>query len=134
MLPDFYKLMYRTHTSQDGIIANGNMTCNLGIITHDAIIANNTIMRQVAIGHDQAVFANSCFPAVFCTTVNGYKFPDRCIVANYHNGIFIFKFRSWGMAAITAPGKMRQFFPILAPSIMVTLLPIQVPSPISTFW
>ena len=39
-----------------------------------------------------------------------------------------------GMAAITAPGKMRQLLPIRAPSIMVTLLPIQVPSPISTFW
>ena len=41
--------------------------------------------------------------------------------------------RSWGMAEITAPGNILQFFPIRAPSIMVTLGPIQVPSPISTF-
>ena len=37
------------------------------------------------------------------------------------------------MAEITAPGNILQFFPIRAPSIMVTLGPIQVPSPISTF-
>ena len=41
-------------------------------------------------------------------------------------------FKSCGTAAITAPGKILQFFPILAPSIMVTLDPIQVPSPITT--
>src|SRR5476651_1115414 len=36
------------------------------------------------------------------------------------------------MAEITAPGKIRQFLPMRAPSIMVTLDPIHVPSPIST--
>src|SRR5690606_33472294 len=41
-------------------------------------------------------------------------------------------FRSWGMADITAPGNILQFFPIFAPGYMVTLEPIQVPSPIST--
>ena len=41
-------------------------------------------------------------------------------------------FRSWGIADITAPGKIVQFLPILAPSIMVTLEPIHVPSPIKT--
>src|SRR5258708_5819812 len=41
-------------------------------------------------------------------------------------------FRSWGGADITAPGKIRQFFPIRAPSIIVALEPIHVPSPIST--
>ena len=33
---------------------------------------------------------------------------------------------------MTAPGNILQFFPILAPSIMVTCDPIHVPSPIST--
>jgi hypothetical protein len=41
-------------------------------------------------------------------------------------------FKSCGIAEITVPGKILQFLPILAPSIMVTLGPIQVPSPIST--
>ena len=40
--------------------------------------------------------------------------------------------RSCETAEITAPGKILQFFPILAPSIITTLAPIQVPSPIST--
>jgi hypothetical protein len=33
---------------------------------------------------------------------------------------------------MTDPGKILQFFPILAPSIMVTLDPIHEPSPITT--
>src|SRR3569833_257260 len=41
-------------------------------------------------------------------------------------------FRSCGGADITAPGKIRQFLPIRAPSIMVLFEPTQVPSPIST--
>src|ERR1700733_630181 len=41
-------------------------------------------------------------------------------------------FRSWGGADTTAPGKIRQFLPIRAPSIMVLFEPIQVPSPTST--
>ena len=41
-------------------------------------------------------------------------------------------FKSWGIADMTVPGKILQFLPILAPSMMVTLEPIQVPSPIST--
>src|SRR5665213_822798 len=40
--------------------------------------------------------------------------------------------RSCGGAEITAPGKIRQFFPIRAPSIIVLFEPIQVPSPTST--
>ena len=41
-------------------------------------------------------------------------------------------FKSCGIAEITDPGKILQFFPILAPLNMVTFGPIQVPSPIST--
>ena len=41
-------------------------------------------------------------------------------------------FRSCGTAEITAPGNMLQFFPIRAPSMIVTLEPIQVPSPMTT--
>src|SRR5438477_386293 len=41
-------------------------------------------------------------------------------------------FKSCGIADITAPGNIRQFLPMRAPSIMLTLDPIQEPSPIST--
>jgi len=41
-------------------------------------------------------------------------------------------FISWGGAETTAPGNIRQFLPIRAPSMMVTFEPIQVPSPITT--
>src|SRR5271165_4031994 len=41
-------------------------------------------------------------------------------------------FKSCGGAEITAPGKMRQFLPMRAPSMIVLLEPIQVPSPTST--
>src|SRR6056297_3802748 len=41
-------------------------------------------------------------------------------------------FKSCGMAEITAPGNMRQFLPIRAPSRMVALAMTVVPSPIST--
>ncbi len=41
--------------------------------------------------------------------------------------------RSCGIPDTTADGNILQFFPILAPFIIVALGPIQVPSPITTF-
>ena len=58
MLANFYKLVYGTHTGQDGIITNGYVAGHLGIIAHDTIIANNTIMRKMAVGHDQAILSD----------------------------------------------------------------------------
>ena len=110
------------------------MTCHLCIVAHDAVIADNAIMRKMTIGHDQAVIPDLGFPAVLGAPVNRYKFPDGGIVSNFYMCIFSFIFQILGNSSNNSAGKNAAVIADLAPSMMVTLLPIQVPSPISTFW
>src|SRR5438034_9206805 len=58
MLANVDKLMDRTHSAEDSPITNSNMTGDLCVIAHDAVITYNAIMRQVAVSHEQAIFSN----------------------------------------------------------------------------
>lgn len=61
MSPDLYKLVYRTHSADNGPVANGHVTGYLGIIAGNTIIANKTVVGKVTISHDQAILANHGF-------------------------------------------------------------------------
>src|SRR6185503_18655617 len=86
------------------------MTCHLCVITHDAVIANNTIMSKMAISHDQAIAADHRFFPVNCTTINGYKLTDNCIVANNHLGIFALELQVLWNGSDNSPGKNAAVF------------------------
>ena len=49
------ELLYGGKAREYNIIANGNVACQRRIIGKDAIVADHTIMRDMGIGHDQAV-------------------------------------------------------------------------------
>src|SRR5690348_10548146 len=88
MLADLDKLVHRAHTTQYSPVANGHVTCHLRIVTCNAIITHKTIMRKVAIRHDQAIFSDHGFVTVLCTTVDRYEFTDGRIVANKYVRVF----------------------------------------------
>src|SRR5581483_5801113 len=93
MLPHFYKLVNSAHTTQNGPVAQNNVTGYLRVVAEDNIVANDTIVCNVAVSHDHAVFTNLGFPPVFGTAVNGYKLTYGGIIAYFDDGIFAFEFK-----------------------------------------
>ena len=87
MLTNFYKLVNGAHTTDNSPVANRYMPCHLRIITGNTIITHQTIMRKMAIRHDQAVFANHRFITILRTTVYCNKFTDGCTITYIYIGI-----------------------------------------------
>jgi hypothetical protein len=93
VLPNLYKLVHGTHTTQDSPIAQFYVTGNLGIIAHDTVTANQAIVCQVTVSHDQAIVAHFGLATVFGTTVNSHKFADGGIVTYFDKRFFSFKLK-----------------------------------------
>jgi len=72
------------------------MACYLGVITHDAVVANDTIMSKMAISHNKAIAADNSFFPVNSTTIDSHKLPYRCIVANDDLGILALELQVLG--------------------------------------
>ena len=85
--------MNGTHTGQDGPFANDHMSGYLGIIAHDHIITNNTVVGKMGVCHDQAIFSNGGLFPVGRTTVHRNKFTDGGIIANHNRRIFAMEFQ-----------------------------------------
>jgi len=81
------------HAGQDSPVAYGNVARYLGVVADDAIVANKTIVCQVAVRHDKAVLTNPGRPPVLASAVDGNKFPDGGIVADFDRGLFAFVFQ-----------------------------------------
>jgi hypothetical protein len=96
MLTNVYKLVNGAHTCQDREIAEGNMPGHLGIVAHDAVVADNAIMGNMTVSHDEAVVANLSGPFILAATVDGYKLTDGGIVADLYGSIFSFVFQVLG--------------------------------------
>jgi hypothetical protein len=96
MFAYFDELVNGTHSGEYGIISHAYMAGHLRIIAHNAVISDDAVMSNVAIGHNETVVSNYCFPAIFCTPVNGNKFPDGGIVSDFYGGDFSFEFKILG--------------------------------------
>ena len=59
-----------------------------GVVADDTVIADETVVRQVAVGHDETVLANPWWSSGPCCPVDGDKFADGGIVADLHGGLF----------------------------------------------
>src|SRR6478735_5885801 len=84
--------MNGTHASKDGIIPDDHMTGNLGIVAHHTIVTYNAVVRQMAVGLDQAIAPDGGFFPVLGATVDGDEFADGCIVADKNIGVFALEF------------------------------------------
>src|SRR5689334_22637538 len=92
MLANIHKLVHSTHTADDSPVANGNMTCHLCVSAHDAVVAYKTIVREVTIGHDKAVFTNHCLIPILGAAINCYKFTDSGAIADINIGVLALEF------------------------------------------
>ena len=93
MLSDLHELVYGAHTAKDSPVAHFYVAGQLGIVAEYTVAAYLAIVCEVAIGHNEAVVAYSCFPAIFGTAVDGYKFADRGIISNLNKCFFSFKLK-----------------------------------------
>src|SRR6266496_2528272 len=93
MLTNIYKLMYGTHAAKNCPITNRYMPRYLCVVTHDAIITNNTVVSQMAISHEKTIFTNNRFFFYSGATIHCYKFSDSSIVTYNYYGIFTLVFQ-----------------------------------------
>jgi hypothetical protein len=88
VLPDLYKLVHSAHAANDRPVANGHMTRNLGVIAGNAIVANETIMGKMAIGHDEAVLTDHRLVTILGAPVHGHELPYGSPIPNEYIRVF----------------------------------------------
>jgi hypothetical protein len=96
VLPDFDELVHGTHPCQDRMISHGYVPGYLRVVAENDIVPDLAVMRDMRVGHNQAVPANRSGKPVLGTAMDGNKFPDGGIVANVHGRFFTFEFQVLG--------------------------------------
>src|SRR4030095_11785756 len=92
MRSNIHKLVYSTHSAENGPVTNRNMSCYLCVIAHDAVVAYNAIMCKVAICHYKAIAPDHGLLPDLCSPVDRYIFADGCIISNANDRIFALEF------------------------------------------
>src|SRR3982750_4878161 len=64
MLADTGKLLNAAETTNDGIVAHFHMSCELHTIGQDHMVAHDTVVCHVRIGHEEAMAADHRFPFI----------------------------------------------------------------------
>src|SRR4051812_13108147 len=93
MLTNAGKLLYGTHSCNNGPVPHRYMPCHLGAVTHNTIITYNAIVGNMTVRHNKAIASYSGFTAIHRTPMYGYKLADSGIVSNFNNGFFACKFQ-----------------------------------------
>ena len=110
------KLVHNRGTTRYRPVANLNLPCYTGVSYHDHVIAYLTVVRHVNISHQQTVVPDDGLSFCTCPPVQGSELPDCGVVSYFYGGFLTHKLQVLRIADTEAPLKMRQFFPILAPS------------------
>jgi hypothetical protein len=105
MLSNLHKLVNGAHATEYRKIPQYYVAGHLGIVAHDAVVTNLAIMGDVTICHDKAVVPNLGCPPVFTSAVNGYKFTNGSVVANFDGSWFILKFKVLRNRSYNCPRK-----------------------------
>src|SRR3546814_18839347 len=62
-----------------------------GVVDQDAVVANDAVMTDVGVGHDQVMVAQGRFGTILNgATVNRHAFADHVVIANDQTGFFTF--------------------------------------------
>src|SRR5690606_3165847 len=85
------KLMHGYHTSQHHKITYGDVPRQGTVIRENAVIAHDTVVRDMAISLNQAIFADNGLPLVFRAAVYRHALADGCVIADFGGGFFAVK-------------------------------------------
>src|SRR5690554_4831512 len=87
------------------MIVNNHFSCQLCRISHDYMVTQHTIMRDMAVSHNQAIVPDNGFTPGNGSPVDGHEFPYGCIVADNGKCLFSSEFQVLGNGAYHCPGK-----------------------------
>ena len=102
MASDFDELMNADHTTQDRKIFNLDMSGQIDRIGHDDIVSEQAIVGDVAVGHQEAIASDDCFPVRLGAAVDRDKFADHGALADFGGCRFTAKFEVLGYFADNA--------------------------------
>ena len=88
MFSDVDKLMYGRHSAQDSKIIDNDFSGQLAGIRNDAVVANQTVMSDMRVGHNQTVVAYLGYSFGSRTPVHGSTLPDGRVIPDFYNGFF----------------------------------------------
>jgi hypothetical protein len=97
--------MHRAYATEANPVAQHHMAGELAAIAQGAIVADNAIMPNMAIGKDPAIIAHGSLPFIAGTAVNGHKFADGTVIANLNRGFFLGVFAVLGNGANYGSGE-----------------------------
>ncbi len=79
-------LVDRRHASDDGVIFNLDVTCQNGVVTHDHVVADLTVVGDVAVGHNEAIIPNLHLRVQTAGGVDRCKLPDLTVLSDEDKG------------------------------------------------
>src|SRR5690606_5140477 len=82
MRTDFTELMYSDHACKDDIVSNRNMSRQCTGIGEDTVVAHETIMCNMTICLNKAIFPNYGLVSIFCTPIDGDTLSNCCVVSD----------------------------------------------------
>ena len=83
MRPNPHEVVHRAQRPYAGPVFHGYVPAERGCVGHDDVTPNLAIVRNVGIGHDQVVVADSsAAPAFHCAAVDGDILADFVMIAN----------------------------------------------------
>src|SRR5208337_1456417 len=87
MSADANELMDRTKRADNCPLLNGDMTCERGSIDQHGVIANQTVVPNMRVRHDQSMAADAGNSSAFRgSAIDGYIFADHIVVAHLEPG------------------------------------------------
>lgn len=96
---DFDKLVHCRESAQNRPIANFYVASERNVVDQNYVVANDAVVGNVGIGHDEAFFAQDGFAECFGAAVNGGSFADYAAIAQKNLAVFSAEFQVLGHSA-----------------------------------
>src|SRR3546814_1508326 len=93
MRPDVHELMHGCKSAQDRPVTNGNVTGQGGGIAENHTVAQDAVVSDMCVGHDQAIHAHFRISKRLCSAIDGGTFAYGGTIANDHLAVFPFEFQ-----------------------------------------
>src|SRR5690349_9891542 len=104
--------MYGTKRSDDRVLLDGHVTGQRGRIGHDHVVSDVTVMRDMGVGHDQAVASNPGQPgASRRATVDRHALADYVVVADFEARLLAFELQ---VLRLQPQGRKREYAVVVA--------------------
>src|SRR3546814_5994912 len=88
MRPDVHELMHGCKSAQDRPVTNGNVTGQGGGIAENHTVAQDAVVSDMCVGHDQAIHAHFRISKRLCSAIDGGTFAYGGTIANDHLAVF----------------------------------------------